>query len=253
MTNPVELRTLAEAVAREVGEQVVARRNSGFTWETKSSTADVVTEIDTWAENAVVELLTATRPHDGLLGEEGTSTTGTTGVLWTIDPIDGTTNLLYDIPGYSVSIGVSVDGVPAAGAVFDPVRSELFSAAAGDGATRNGETIAPSGSMELATSLLGTGFSYKSDQRAYQGSTMEMIIPAVRDIRRLGGAALDLCNVACGRLDAYFERGLSPWDSAAGALIAAEAGADVVTGPLTRASTPGIVSALDELLADAEV
>ncbi len=253
MTDPFALRSLAENVARQVGEQVVARRSAGFTWETKSSTADVVTEIDTWAEQAVVDLLSVARPNDGLLGEEGTSTTGSTGVLWTIDPIDGTTNLLYDIPGYSVSIGASLDGVPVVGAVFDPVRSELFSAAVGDGATRNGQPISPSSSTDLSTSLLGTGFSYESGMRAHQGSTMKTILPAVRDIRRLGGAALDLCNVACGRLDAYFERNLSPWDFAAGALIAAEAGASVITGPLTRASTPGIVSDLDALLASAEV
>ena len=253
MTTPTELRLLAESVAREVGEQITERRNSGFSWDTKSSTTDVVTEIDTWAEAKVVELLVAARPHDGLLGEEGTSTEGSTGVLWTIDPIDGTTNLLYDIPGYSVSVGASIDGVALAGAVYDPVRSELFSASTGDGATRNGKPISVSGATDLATSLLGTGFSYNRDERARQGSTMEMILPAVRDIRRLGGAALDLCNVASGRLDAYAERGLSPWDFAAGAVIAAEAGADVITGPFTRASTPGITAALDDLLANAAV
>lgn len=253
MSNPTELRQLAADIASAVGQEVIERRSNGFTWETKSSTADVVTEIDTWAETAVVERILAARPSDGLLGEEGASTPGTTGVLWTIDPIDGTTNLLYDLPGFNVSIGVSLDGQPIAGAVYDPVRAELFSAARGAGATRNGVAISPSGSTNLATSLVGTGFSYNSDQRREQATSLRTILPAVRDIRRLGAAALDLCSVACGRLDAYFERSLSPWDFAAGALIAEEAGAMVVTGSLTRASTPGIVADLDQLLSDAAV
>lgn len=246
-----DLRSLAEATAKAVGTEAIARRQAGFSWETKSTSTDVVTEIDTWSEAAVVDALMAARPNDGLLGEEGASAPGTTGVLWVIDPIDGTTNLLYDIPGFSVSIGVELDGAPIAGAVYDPVRSELFSAAIDQGATRNGEAIAASSKSDLATTLLGTGFSYQSSVRRDQAIALTKIVPEVRDIRRLGGAALDFCNVACGRLDAYFERGLSPWDSAAGAVIAREAGAMVQLDDMSYAIAPGICEDLVALLGTA--
>ena len=249
-----ELRQLAERTAHSVGAQVLARRKAGFSWETKSTSTDVVTEIDTWAEAAVVEQLLAARPNDGLLGEEGASAAGTTGIVWVIDPIDGTTNLLYDIPGFNVSIGVEQDGQPVAGAVYDPIRDELFSAGVGQGATRNGERISVSGKEVLATSLVGTGFSYQPDDRIRQATALVPIISKVRDIRRLGGAALDFCNVACGRLDAYFERGLSRWDAAAGAVIASEAGAIVKADDgVSYASAPGIADELIALLDDAGV
>ena len=251
--SPSDLREIAASIASSVGSQVDDRRSSGFDWSTKSSTSDVVTEIDTWAEASIVERITTIRPDDGFLGEEGTSTPGSTGVVWVIDPIDGTTNLLYDIPGYSVSIAAQVDGRSMAGAVFDPVRDELFSAATGAGSTRNGEPISVSNATDLATSLLATGFSYIADRRREQAISLATVLPAVRDIRRLGGAAIDLCSVACGRVDASYERGLSPWDSAAGALIAAEAGAIVDDGDVTVASAPGIVDALRALLAEAGV
>ena len=258
MTNGVgmshgELRALAAQTAKTVGREVAERRSKDFSFTTKSSTSDVVTEIDTWAEGAVVDLLLQQRPDDGFLGEEGTSRLGTTGVVWTIDPVDGTTNLLYDIPGYSVSIGASINGEPVAGAVFDPVRDELFSAAISAGATRNDLPIEVSAATDLRTSLIGTGFSYDADERREQAVSLAMILPEVRDIRRLGGAALDLCAVACGRLDGWYERGLSPWDSAAGAVIAAEAGAIVAVGELTIACAPGILDALVKLLTEADV
>jgi myo-inositol-1(or 4)-monophosphatase len=246
-----EFRTIAQTIAEAVGVEAGERRQADFSWSTKSSTSDVVTEIDTWAEDEIVQRVLKLRPDDGFLGEEGTSTPGTTGVLWVIDPIDGTTNLLYDIPGYSVSIGVQVEGTTVAGAVFDPVRSELFSAAAGGGATRNGDLITASTASDLSVSLIGTGFSYRAEQRRDQAEILKSVLPAVRDIRRMGGAALDLCAVACGRLDASYERGLSPWDSAAGALIAVEAGAIVDDRDLTWASAPGIADAFRALLVTA--
>lgn len=251
MTDISELRRLAETTATEVGSEVLARRQAGFSWETKSTSTDVVTEIDTWAESAVVERLLAARPDDGLLGEEGASAVGTTGVKWVIDPIDGTTNLLYDIPGFSVSIGVELDGEAVAGAVYDPVRNELFSAALGHGATRNGETISVSSKADLATALVGTGFSYQSSERAVQAEILQRVLPNVRDIRRLGGAALDLCAVGCGRFDAWFERGIAPWDWAAGALVASEAGALVQVGALTYAVGPNLADEFLELLTTA--
>ena len=247
-----KFRTIANEIAEAVGSQVVERRDAGFAWSTKSSTTDVVTEIDTWAEDEIVRQIIEKRPNDGFLGEEGTSTPGTTGVIWVIDPIDGTTNLLYDIPGYSVSIGVQVDGTTVAGAVFDPVRSELFSAAAEGGATRNGQQISPSSATDLSTALIATGFSYQSEMRRQQSVILGTVLPAVRDIRRMGGAALDLCAVACGRVDASYERGLSPWDSAAGALISVEAGAIVDDRELTWASAPGIADDFRSLLERAQ-
>ncbi len=248
MSDPVELLDLARTIARDVGTEAAERRQTGFSWSTKSSSADVVTEIDTWAEDTIVARIGQARPDDGLIGEEGTNRTGTSGISWVIDPIDGTTNFLYDIVGWSVSIAAS-DGTRAlAGAVYDPVRDELFSASLGGGAHRNDSSISVSSKDELATALIATGFGYAAERRAHQADVLTRVLPHVRDIRRLGGAALDLCAVACGRVDAYFERGLSPWDSAAGALIAAEAGAHVVDDALTWACGPQLADAFGGLI-----
>lgn len=244
-----ELAALAAKVTREVGIEVGRRRAAGFSWTTKSTSTDVVTEIDTWAESTVVERIESQRPDDGFLGEEGTERTGSTGVVWVIDPVDGTTNLLYGLPGFSVSIGVEIDGEPVAGAVFDPIRDELFAASLGAGATRNGEPIAPTGLEDLSSALVATGFSYSATDRSAQAQALVGILPAVRDIRRNGGAALDFCAVACGRVDAYFERGIKPWDGAAGRVIASEAGATVDMGDLTIVAGPALFSELRELLA----
>ncbi len=240
MNDPADLRAIAVEVAGTVGRQVLDRRSAGLRYETKSSTTDLVTEVDEWAEAEVVERLTAFRPGDGLRGEEGAERQSSSGVTWVIDPIDGTTNLLHDLPGYSVSIAAAIDGVAVAGAVYDPVRAELFSAHAGGGATLDGATITASATADLEVALVGTGFSYQRESRVDQVRVLEVLLPLVRDIRRVGGAALDLCSVACGRLDAFYERGLSPWDSAAGALIATEAGAVAVEGPLTWSAGPAI-------------
>ncbi len=244
-------RALAETIAREVGTEAGRRRREGFEWSTKSSSTDVVTEIDTWAEDQIVARIRAARPNDGFIGEEGTNHAGTSGIRWIIDPIDGTTNLLYDIPGWAVSIAVANTDQTLAGAVHDPIRNETFSAASGYGATRNGESIGCSTATDLSTALVGTGFAYLADRRAVQAQCLTIILPVIRDIRRMGGAALDLCAVACGRTDACWERGLSVWDSAAGALIAAEAGAVVTEGELTWAAAPRIADAFAQLLDDA--
>ncbi len=243
-----EVANIATEAASTVGREILARRAAGFSWETKSTSTDVVTEIDTWAEATIVDFISERRPNDGFLGEEGTDSPGTTGLRWVIDPVDGTTNLLYDLVGYSVSIGVERNGESIAGAVYDPVRAELFTATRGGGAKRNGTPIAVSTQTELAHSLIATGFSYSPDSRREQAQALVEILPAVRDIRRFGGAALDLCAVACGRVDAYYELGLKPWDACAGALIAAEAGANVSIDALTIASSPGISDALGVLL-----
>jgi len=193
--------------------------------DTKSSQTDMVTEYDRWSEATIVDAITAARPLDGFVGEEGANIEGSSGVVWLIDPIDGTTNFVYDLPGCSVSIAAEVDGEMTIGLVHDLVRDERFRATLGGGATRDGTAISVSPKADVATALVATGFSYDADRRRAQASVLVALLPEVRDIRRLGGAAVDLCALACGRVDAYYERGLSPWDSAAGALIATEAGA----------------------------
>lgn len=195
---------------------------------TKSSDTDMVSEMDREAEALIVATFLRERPTDGILGEESGSRLGTSGVRWIIDPLDGTTNYLYGFPSYAVSIAAEVDGVVEVGIVADPSRHEIFTARRGGGAECNGEPIAVTGATDLARCLVGTGFSYLAERRANQASILTTVVPAVRDIRRVGAAALDLCWVACGRLDAYYEADLAIWDVAAGMLIASEAGALVV-------------------------
>ena len=222
---------------------------------TKSSATDMVSEVDRASERLLVEGILAARPDDGILGEEGTDRPGRSGVRWVIDPLDGTTNFLYGLPGFAVSIGVEVGGRSVVGAVLDPVHDELFEAALGRGATRDGAPIRCTALTELPMALIGTGFGYEADVRAEQAAVLATVLPAVRDIRRFGAAAVDLCSVACGRIDGYYERGLQPWDLAAGGLIATEAGAvlggaggGAAGAALTLAAGPGIADGLRSLL-----
>ncbi|WP_245527447.1 inositol monophosphatase family protein [Corynebacterium lipophiloflavum] len=266
-SDPAALREICGALARQAGELVATQRAQLATEgslrpaETKSSEVDPVTVVDTACERFIAEQLANRRPGDGILGEEGSSTESETGVEWIVDPIDGTVNFLYGIPVYAVSIGVAVGGELAAGAVFNPETGELFSAAAGRGATlqRDGEAFALRASDEtsLARSLVATGFSYSAAWREQQARFLTSVLPKVRDIRRGGSAALDLCNVAAGRVDAYYEHGTHPWDYAAGAIIATEAGARVshpglgatgYDGALTVAAAPGVWGHVRELL-----
>jgi myo-inositol-1(or 4)-monophosphatase len=223
---PDALRDLAVALAEEAGALLRDGQDRVRTSvETKSTGTDMVTEMDRASERLIVDGLLAARPEDGLLGEEGASRAGTSGVRWVIDPLDGTTNYLYGFPSYGVSIAAEVDGVPVAGAVHDPVHGETWSATRGGGARCNGRPLRMTGPPTLATALVGTGFAYDAARRAEQAEVLRRVLPNVRDVRRAGAAAVDLCWVAGGRLDAFFERGLAPWDWAAGSLIAAEAGA----------------------------
>ena len=185
----------------------------------------MVTEMDRASERLLVDGILGARPDDGVLGEEGTDQAGTSGVRWILDPLDGTTNYLYGHAGFAVSIGVQIDGVSVAGVVHDPLHGEVFTATLGGGAQRNGRPISVSEESQLGNALVATGFSYEPSRRLLQAQVLAQVIPHVRDIRRMGAAAVDLCSVACGRVDAYYERGLHPWDHAAGALIAREAGA----------------------------
>jgi myo-inositol-1(or 4)-monophosphatase len=251
-----ELRALAERVARSAGDLLregldVVRAEIG----TKSTVTDMVTEMDRASEALIEAELLGERPDDGILGEEGAFRPGTSGVRWVVDPLDGTTNYLYGFPGFNVSIAAEVGDRAVAAAVYDVVRDELFSAHLAGGATRDGSPIAPSAAVEVAQALVGTGFSYDPERRQRQAEVLVQVLPRVRDIRRQGAAAVDLCSVACGRLDAYYERGLAPWDLAAGGLVATEAGAVVtdLTGAAPRADSvlaaaPGIASAVLDLL-----
>lgn len=225
-TLKAELLRLALDVAREVGDELRRTREEGAPEATtKTSATDMVTVMDLWAEQHIVERLLGARPDDGVLGEEGTAVTGTTGVQWCIDPIDGTTDYLYGHPGYSVSIAALVDDEPIVGVVYDPALRHLFSAVAGYGAWRDNQPLSASSVSDLSVALVGTGFAYDAERRGRQGAVLSQVLPHVRDIRRMGGAALDLCSVGCARLDAFYERGLNLWDVAAGALVAREAGA----------------------------
>ena len=222
---------------------------------TKSTATDMVTEMDLWAERVITDALIAERPHDAIVGEEGTQREGSTGVHWYIDPIDGTTNFLYGHPGYSVSIGARVDGEPAVGVVGDPTLGELFRARRGGGAYRNDQSISATACASVAEALVGTGFGYRADRRRAQADVLQRVLPEVRDIRRMGGAAIDLCSVACGRLDAYYEYGIAAWDVAAGSVIALESGALVTDlrgqptlGPMIVAAGPRLHGELCDLL-----
>ena len=195
--------------------------------ETKTTGTDMVTEMDRASERLIVDRILAARPEDGILGEEGTDRPGTSGVRWIVDPIDGTTNYFYGHPGFSVSIAVEINGEICVGVVNDPLHAEVFTAVRGHGAHRNGLPIAVSAETRLSHALIATGFSYEPERRRRQATVLTELLPQVRDIRRMGAASVDLCSVACGRVDAYYERGLQPWDHAAGALIAREAGAQV--------------------------
>lgn len=223
---------------------------------TKSSSADLVTIADRSAEDLIVAGLLGARPHDAIEGEEGTSRPGTSGVVWHIDPIDGTTNYVFDIPAYAVSIAAEVDGDVVAGVVFDPAGSILYRAVKGQGATRNGDALSCSTRDELETALVATGFSYLADRRKRQAEILVDVLPRVRDIRRFGSAALDLCAVATGQVDGYYERGLNQWDLAAGALVATEAGAIVENlrggkpdGSFVLAAGPGLFRLIQSVLA----
>jgi len=198
----------------------------------------MVSDADREAEQAIVALLRAERPDDGILGEEGASAGATSGRRWVVDPLDGTTNYLYRFPAWAVSVALEDADTPTLGAagalvgvVHDPLRGETFAAVRGEGASRDGAAIAVSGAERLDSALIGTGFGYAAQRRAAQAEVVARVLPRVRDIRRAGAAALDLCMVACGRLDGYYERGLNAWDWSAGSLIAAEAGATVLALP----------------------
>lgn len=245
---------MAVRLARAAAEALRARPSDlGVT--TKSSPTDVVTVMDRAAERVILDGLAEARPRDAVVTEESEARDGSTGVRWLVDPLDGTVNYLYGIPHYAVSIAAEVHGELSAAVVLDVERRIEYAATRGGGATRAGRRIACSSQEELAQALVATGFSYDEQRRAAQARWLTTVLPVVRDIRRFGSAALDLCAVACGQVDAYYEAGMYDWDWAAGALIAREAGARVAGlegrppgRHTTLAANPALFDRLHEVL-----
>lgn len=259
------LEALAADVARSAGRLVVDERPDAVeVAATKSTATDVVTAMDQASQDHLVARLREARPDDAVMGEEAGGASGTSGITWVVDPIDGTVNYLYGIPAYAVSVAAVVGDPtvpgrwrPFAGAVFNPVTDELFRARAGAGARlvvgESQTLLVPTGCDSLPQALVATGFGYSAERRERQGRLVLDLLPQIRDIRRAGSAALDLCSVAAGRVDAYYETGLNPWDLAAGWLVAVEAGAEVggFDGPgeaLTWACAPGLGRAFPDLV-----
>ncbi|WP_370591130.1 inositol monophosphatase family protein [Saccharopolyspora montiporae] len=222
------LRAIAVRISGEAAElALTVRAESIGEVGTKSTETDVVTAGDRAVERLVRDRLAEHRPGESVLGEEEGGANALDGLRWVVDPIDGTVNYLYGYPWYAVSLAAQIDGRSVAGAVVEPVSGRVFSAAAGQGAYLDGSALRVSGSDRLDLALIGTGFAYAAQRRAAQAEAVSGLLGRVRDIRRSGAASLDLCAVAAGWLDGFYEIGLNRWDWAAGALIAAEAGADV--------------------------
>lgn len=251
-----ELLDLARTTAAEAAALILDGLQRARTLvDTKTTGTDMVTEMDRASEALILGRLLDARPDDAVLGEEGTDRSGSSGVRWIVDPIDGTTNYLYGHAGFAVSIAAEVDGRVLVGVVHDPLHGEEFTAVRGGGARRNGTVIGASTQSDLSLALVATGFSYEPERRRRQAAVLHEVLPRVRDIRRMGAASVDLCSVACGRVDAYYERGLQPWDHAAGTLIATEAGAivgDLDDGPPTfdfcLAAPPALFAPLRDVL-----
>ena len=254
--DPAALRDLAAAAARETGALLLHHAERGLRGlDTKSTATDMVSDADREAEELLERLLMTARPNDALLGEEGAGRTGTTGLRWVVDPLDGTTNFVFGYPHWAVSVAVEDEHGVLAGAIYDPSRDELFAAARGMGATLNGKAIHTRATTELGQALIGTGFSYNAQRRAAQSIQVASLIGQIRDIRRAGAAALDLAWVACGRIDGFWESDLNPWDWEAGSLLVLEAGGRWQCEPgslgveQTVAACPGVFDELARLTA----
>jgi len=268
-----ELLAVAVEAARTAGELLAERASRGAEREVsaKSTPTDLVSEADLAAERAIRELLARLRPEDGILGEEGGSREGSSGLGWVVDPLDGTINFLFGIPQWCVSVAVRDERGTIAGAVFDPNRGELFTATRdgpalltsatgtrelhGRPADPHGEGTSQAGPAELAGAMVATGLAYDSTVRGAQAMVLTRLVPRVRDIRRFGSAALDLAWTAAGRYDAYFERTVKAWDIAAGSLICERAGLRVLElEPAENlpwgilAARPGLAESLHEIV-----
>lgn len=257
MTSSRDLLVVAEDLARAAGDMALRGRKSGdVAATTKSSPTDMVTQYDKASEELITSGLASRRPQDGIIGEEGASVSGSSGITWHIDPIDGTSNFYFDIPMWAVSIGAVDENGPLVGVVYAPALGEMYTAIRGEGAFLNGSPIHVRDNSELSDALVCTGFSYRVHERTQHAQRVAQMVTHIRDIRRFGAAAIDLCFVACGRYDAYFEEHLHSWDLVAGQVIATEAGAIVtnyagesVTPAQVLAAQPGIQQQLIQLIA----
>lgn len=254
----LELARYAARLAAAVHSDAIERCN--FQIHTKTSTADLVTEIDREAERKIVAAIRAVRPNDEIVGEEGSNFRGDSGVRWIIDPLDGTTNFVHRYPAHSVAVGVEIDRRRIIGVVHDTFSHRVYSGIVGQGATCDGHPIAVRNEEELSRALVGTGFLPNADVRRLQADLLREIMPRVRDIRRSGCPSLDICSVAAGRLDAFYECGLGQWDIAAAAAIAEAAGAtvhllhsDVLPNPLLVVANAELATSLTSVLAEAGV
>ena len=244
MTDTKQLLELALDIARQAGDLLVNRPAS---WEltVKSTAIDIATQMDHASEKLIVDAILAARPDDGIIGEEGANRESTTGLTWVIDPVDGTVNYFYGLPGWNISIAIKDESGTLVGVVHSPTIASTWHASRGGGAFLNNAEIKCNNPVELSRALIATGFAYDVKDRVNQIEVVDILIPKIRDIRRIGAAATDLCFVATGMIDGYFETGLKEWDLAAGALIATEAGAVVTTHSwrgmeLTSAAGPAL-------------
>ena len=239
-----ELLELAKRVGREAGE-LLQKRPTTFEVSTKTSAIDVVTQMDSQSEAHIVSEILKARPNDGIIGEEGSERTSKSGITWVIDPLDGTVNYLYGLPGWNVSIAAKDSDGVVVGVVVAPTINSTWYASRGGGAFLNEQPIKCNDGVELNRALIATGFAYDLDARPAQLAQLSELLNRIRDIRRNGAAAVDLCHVAMGALDGYFEKGLQEWDLAAGGLIASEAGAKVTTvAGTTIAAAPSLHATL---------
>ena len=254
--NPTELNhlhSLAMDLARQAAKVHVGRATGDVT--SKSTVTDPISDVDREAETLIVAGICDSRPDDGILGEENTSIEGTSGFRWVIDPLDGTVNYLYEFPSHAVSIGVEFNGIPVIGVVYDTALNEIYSGRVDKNSTKNGQEIRVTSCSELSLALLGTGFAYEASVRRSQAKLLTELIPQVRDIRRSGSCAVDLCSVASGRLDAFFETGVHSWDVAAGIQIVRSAGGIATYEPDKKriiASGPNLWKQLNSAVIKAE-
>jgi myo-inositol-1(or 4)-monophosphatase len=233
-----DLLDLAVQIAKDAGALLVNRPEQ-LSIETKSSDIDIVTQMDKASEKLILEAILAARPDDGIIGEEGADRPSKSGYTWVIDPIDGTVNYLYNMAGWSVSIAIKDQEGAVVGVVYSPTLNSMFTAIRGGGSFLNGKQIKCNDPIELNRALIATGFAYGQELRQEQIKQFNDLILKIRDYRRNGSAAIDICNVAAGIVDGYYEMGLKEWDRAAAELIAKEAGAKVsVHGELTIAAGP---------------
>lgn len=244
-----DLLEIAVRAAHAAGALLIERFGDPATGLTaKTSRTDLASDTDRDAEALILRIIEAARPGDAIVAEEGGAAAGGSGVRWLVDPLDGTINYLWGIPQWSVSVAAVDDRGPLVGVVHDPPRGETFSARRGGGAHLDGRPLVMGPGPVLGEALVGTGFNYRADERSRQAARLRTVLPAVRDVRRFGSAAIDMAWLAAGRLDGYFETGLNPWDWAAGRLLVAEAGGVVQELPAAGGSPAGVVAAGPELI-----